>query len=135
MPDHAFTELQGRLVREGVASIHIARMLTELQDHYDDLRNEGRGRGMTEAEAAEYACGQIGDQRLLAERITASNVDDKHNAWFASVLLPVACHLLSPSPAGHSSTSVVMRWGASFMLGALVTGFILLAMQLSIALT
>lgn len=135
MPDHVFTELQCRLVKDGVASMHVARMLTELQDHYDDLCSEGRSRGMTDAEAAEYACAQIGEQRLLAERITASNTDGKHNAWFASVLLPVACHLLSPTPAGHSSTGVVMRWGASFMLGALVTGGILLAMQLSIALT
>lgn len=135
MPDHEFSELQSHLAKKGVASLHIARMLTELQDHYDDLFIEAQQRGMSCHEAAQHAKEQIGDQRLLADRISSSGNAYRPAAWLAGVYLPLACSFLTPSAAGTAAGAMVMRWGASFMLGALVTAGILLAMQLSIALT
>ena len=41
MPEYDFTALRLRLLQGGVSPKHVSRILTELNDHFEDLTQEG----------------------------------------------------------------------------------------------
>jgi len=144
MPENektGFNALKDELLGAGVAPRHVRRIVTELEDHAEDLRREARENGMHDRDAGDFAMQRIGDQRQIAHQMLASA---DLRAWVyryprvARVWLPVAYALLLPAfPvfAGIANPGIVLRWGAALMLGAGITAGMMLALQLAIATT
>lgn len=131
MHDRAFDELERTLRESGVAPRHVRRMVVELYDHLDDLRQAAIARGCDPMEAHTSALRRIGDQRVLVRKVLEcpelKSWDHRHPR-VALLYYPVAYVLLLPM------TPVIVRWGTALMLSATITAAMLLAMQLSIAL-
>ena len=141
MHKHAFQELRSHLLKSGIAPGHVRRITSELSDHLEDLRPEALDSKLTADEAEAYALGQLGDQRVIAQRILEHT---ELKTWvyryprIACIYLPIAYALLLPaSPvfAGMANPSIVVRWGAALMLGGVITAAMFLGMQLAIVLT
>lgn len=143
MPDNnlRFDTLRSELLESGVAPRHVRRIVSELDDHAEDLRAEAVAQGMSAAEASELAMQRIGDQQHIAERILECT---DLRTWIyryprvARVYLPCAYALLLPALpvfAGIAHPGIVLRWSAALMLGAGVTAGMLLILQLAIAVT
>jgi hypothetical protein len=144
MPDNeqsGFSVLKNELLRAGVAPRHVRRIVSELEDHVDDLQHEARELGIYDSEALGFAMRRIGDQRQIARRMLAST---DLRAWIyrypriARIYLPVAYALLLPAfPvfAGLANPGIVLRWGAALMLSAGITAGMMLVLQLAIATT
>ena len=141
MFEEQFHPLKSRLLESGVAPKHVRRIVTELNDHFDDLVDEALADGASETEAAETAAARIGEPSCIADRILET---PELRTWIyryprvARIYLPVAYALLLPAApvfAGLANPGVVMRWGAALMLSAGVTAAMLLSMQLAIVLT
>ena len=140
MRDLDFRMLGRKLMQAGIAPGDVQRMLLELRDHVDDLRDEAISSGLNPREAQAEALQRIGDPDTLA-RTVAGNANLQ--TWLsrypvaARFLLPVACYLLltdSKYLTDGSNASLIVRWSAALTLSAVVTGAMLLAMQLSIVL-
>lgn len=140
MRDQTFADLRKFLLESGVAPRHVRRMLAELHDHLDDLRQEAIENGCHGVAADDRALRKIGDQQLLARKIleiSALRTWVYRYPGIARIYYPIAYVLLLPiAPvfAGVARASLVARWGAALMLSATVTAAMLLGMQLSIAL-
>lgn len=141
MPEHTFRYLRNELQDAGIAPRHVRRIVSELEDHLEDLRDEARMLGQTAEEASRYAICRIGDQKAIAERMLDA---PELRTWIyryprvARLYLPVAYVLLLPAApliAGFANPGIVFRWGAALMLSAAVTAAMFLSMQLAIALT
>ena len=139
MRDQTFDEMRRSLLESGVASRHVRRMLAELQDHLDDLRQEAIESGCDAVAADNMALRKIGDRQLLARKILER---PELRTWayryprIARMYYPLAYVLLLPTApvfTGVAKASLVARWGAALLLGATVTAAMLLGMQLSIA--
>jgi hypothetical protein len=141
MHKHAFQELRSHLLKSGISPGHVRRITSELRDHVEDLRLEALDSKLTADEAEAYALGQIGDQRIIAQRIpehTESKTWVYRYPRIACIYLPIAYALLllaSPDFAGMANPSIVVRWGAALMLGGVITAAMFLGMQLAIILT
>ena len=140
MRDHTFRELRCSMQNSGVAPRHIRRMVLELHDHLDDLKQEAVANGCDPFQAHARAVREIGDQKILARKILEHS---ELKTWVyryprvARLYYPVAYVLLLPAApvfAGVARASMIARWGAALMLSATVTAAMFLAMQLSIAL-
>ena len=140
MGDKRFGPLQRRLLQSGVAPRHVRRLLVELDDHFDDLRQAAIEEGCDPFAAHDRALQGIGDQQQLAKQITGMS---ELRTWVyrfprvARIYYPFAYVLLLPAApvfAGLAHASILVRWGAALFLSASVTGAMLLIMQLSIAL-
>lgn len=136
----AFPELKDRLVESGVAARHIRRIISELDDHVEDLYMEARTDGLAREQAMASAIQRIGDQSRIADAIVA---DPAVRAWvyryprIARIYLPFAYVLLLPALpvfAGIANPGVVLRWATALTLSAGVTAAILLFMQFAIVL-
>lgn len=141
MHKHSFKELQSHLLESGIAARHVRRITAELSDHLEDLRLEALESRLTADEADAYALEQLGDQKVIAQRILQHT---ELMTWIyryprvACVYLPIAYALLLPaSPvfAGMANPAIVVRWGAALMLGGAITAAMFLGMQLAIVLT
>ena len=136
-----FTALETDLLQAGGAPRHVNRIVSELEDHVIDLRDEALERGMSENDARAFAMRRIGDQGDIAARMVAV---PNMRAWIyryprvARLYLPVAYALLLPAfPvfAGIANAGMVLRWTAALMLSAGVTASMMLILQLAIAVT
>ena len=141
MHRQSFDELRSQLLESGIAPKHVRRITSELHDHLEDLKLEARENGLPNHEAESYAINQLGDQKIIAERILEHSEFKK---WIyryprvARIYLPVAYVLVLPAApifAGMANPSIVVRWSAALMLGGVVTAGMFLMMQLSIVLT
>ena len=139
--NNGFTALETDLLQAGVAARHVRRIVSELEDHAIDLRDEALQRGMSETDARDFAMRRIGDQGEIAARMVA--ITDLR-AWIyrypriARLYLPVAYALLLPAfPffAGIANAGIVLRWTAALMLSAGFTASMMLMLQLAIAVT
>jgi hypothetical protein len=113
----------------------------ELEDHFEDLRDEALASGLDHGEAVRASLDRLGKQQDIAERML-SNVNLK--TWIyryprlARFYLPVAYFLVLPAApviAGMANPAKLVRWGAALMMSAGVTAAMLLCMQLAIVLT
>ena len=136
-----FARLENRLFESGVAPRHVRRIVMELEDHLEDLRNEALAGGLDSDEALSASLDRLGSQEAIAERML-SEVELK--AWIyryprlARLYLPVAYFLVLPAApvfAGMADPGKVVRWGAALMMSAGITAAMLLCMQLAIMLT
>jgi hypothetical protein len=127
--------LRRHLLSAGVAPRHVKRTVDELNEHLHDIRDEAGD--LSEADALH----RIGEARSIAAEIVAR---PELKIWIyrypkiAKIYLPFAYFLLLPiAPlfAGAAHASIIVRWGASLFLAAVVTAATLLVMQLSITLT
>ena len=139
MDNQTFGALRKPLLESGVAPRHVRRMLAELHDHLDDLRQEAIENGDDSVAANDRALRKIGDQRLLARKILEQ---PELRTWayryprIARIYYPLAYVLLLPAApvfSGAAKASLVARWGAAMLLSATLTAAMLLGMQLSIA--
>src|SRR5450631_4055061 len=66
----SFHELRERLLRAGVAPRHVRRYLTELGDHFADLRAEEERAGRNGADAESAAIARLGSVEDLSKAMT-----------------------------------------------------------------
>jgi hypothetical protein len=66
-----FEPLRERLLRAGVAPVHVRRYLRELSEHYADLSQEEQEAGRSPAEAQAAARARLGGDQALAEAMLA----------------------------------------------------------------
>ena len=140
MGDSTFGDLRRTLLDSGVAPRHVRRLILELHDHCDDLRNEALADGCDPLAATARAMRRMGDPQLLARKIIGMA---ELRTWafryprIARVYYPIAYVLLLPAApvfAGMARASMLARWGTALLLSATVTTAMFLGMQLSIAL-
>lgn len=132
--------MRDEMLRNGVSARVVARAIAELDEHYTDLETEGLSRGMTPADAADFAALQLGHPETLISQVSQR---PELRSWMfrypriARVLLPVAWLVLQPVRpvfAGVEHFSSIVRWSACLLLSALVTATMMLVMQLSLTL-
>lgn len=130
-----FTGLRRHLLNHGVSPRHVARIVLELDDHLQDIRADAADLAETDAMR------RLGDLRIIANQVIAR---PELKLWIyrypriARIYMPLAYLLLLPAAplfAGAAHASLMVRWGASLVLGAALTAATLLVMQLSITLT
>ena len=145
MRERDLAVLRTSLLRSGVAPRRVRRLLRELGDHIEDLEHEAAALGMSVADARELALERIGDQQALAACISEQT---ELKTWIyrhprlARVCLPLAYALVLPAipvmtgvNKASDKASVIARWGACLVLGALATYVMLYMMQLALTLT
>ena len=140
MPDSNLKEFEQYLLRAGVIPSQARRFTTEIAEHLDDLQADAIAEGQSASEAAATARQNMGDMRSIAEDIVNR---PELKCWVcrypraAGLILPLTYFVLLPiTPlfAGVARAPQILRWGVCLMLGAIITGAMFLAMQLSIAL-
>ena len=67
MPKYDFSALRMRLIQGGISPKHVGRILTELKDHFDDLKREGIDRGQSAADAEREAMARLGSEDAIVE--------------------------------------------------------------------
>jgi hypothetical protein len=71
MPDFV-QQLRGRLLKLGCPMARIDRLVREVADHREDLKQAGLAEGLSEADAEARADGSLGDPLVLAEQTMMS---------------------------------------------------------------
>jgi len=66
LPDY-IEQLRGRLLKLGCPIRHTRRLVREVGDHREDLKQAGLAEGLSEAEAEAQADASLGDPLVLAE--------------------------------------------------------------------
>ena len=140
MRDPDVRQLGQDLMQAGVAPGNVQRMLLEIRDHVDDLRDEAIACGASPRDAHAEALERIGDPYALTHAV-AKNANLQtwmtRHSQLGRLCLPLACYLFLSSDdalvTDGSNASLIVRWGAALTLSAAVTGAMLLIMQLSIA--
>jgi len=138
MPDNPFCALECELLEAGISPRQVRRIVMELEDHVEDLREEALAGGMSFNEATDFARRRIGHQAHIAERVLST---PELRPWiyryprFARLYLPLAYVLLLPAAPVFANPGRVFRWSAALMLSAAVTATMMLCMQLAIALS
>jgi hypothetical protein len=92
MAANRFAALAERLLREGVAPRHVARLVLELRAHFEDLVAEARAGGLSLPESESRAAARLGTDEVLAASILARpelRSWARQRPWLAFVLLPL----------------------------------------------
>jgi hypothetical protein len=131
-----FEAFEASLLRHGIAPRHAERATGEVRDHFDDLVEELRSRGIADAQdKAALALGSVEDI------VAAMNERRELKTWafryprMALVVYPLACVAALPAApviAGISNAPILARWGASLVAAGAVTAALLLLLQLAI---
>lgn len=141
MPEPNFDMLRDHLLKSGVASRHVVRMISELSDHCEDLATEAMRQGLSREAAKVDAMDRIGDASTIAQHVLDR---PELRCWnhryprLARILMPLACVLISPTAPIHAGVAyapVIGRWCACLMASGVITATMLLAMQLAIAIS
>jgi len=68
MPKETFLSgLSARMARLGWPTRHVRRIMQEVTDHWNELEQEGRERGLDQAAASDFAWQRLGDPRALVD--------------------------------------------------------------------
>ena len=140
MPEPNFENLHCHLLNAGVSPRFVRRTLTELRDHYDDLKLDIVGQGVSVQEAAHIAGRQLGKLDVIAAQVTSRKELRRWSYRYplmGRLALPLLCVValpIAPLMAGANHAQALVRWGAILMLSAFITASLFLAMQLSISL-
>ena len=141
MPRADLDILRDRLLHSGIAPRYVARAVSELGDHFEDVESEAAEHGAARETAIAQAAERIGAMEYIAQQYVSR---PEMKSWpyrhprLARVLLPMAYVLLLPAMpiyTGIKYAPFIGKWCASFVLGGLVTVALLLLMQMSIVLT
>ena len=93
MARQQFLRLGLRLLEGGVAYRHVRRYVTELKDHYEDLKAESLARGSNADQAEAEAGSRLGDPERLAEeklrQALPESPDDRRTGFVAG--MPADC--------------------------------------------
>ncbi len=135
-----FNALTNELLKSGITPRHAHRTVNELRDHYDDLVDAAVDDGANSKSARRIASNQLGSMKHFVADM-ASHRELKTWSFryprLAVVLYPLACLAVLPGMpvfAGIAHRTALMRWGTCLLAAALVTGMMLLILQLSIIL-
>lgn len=127
-----------RLQQAGVAPGHVARLATELSDHFDDLETEAIRNGLSRGDAKAEAINKLGDLDTIAEHVLSH---PGLKSWphrfprLARIILPIAYCLALPAVpiyAGLAHSSSVGRWFACLIISGMITSGMLFVMQIAI---
>ena len=138
MPDRDFDRLRTKLLKSGVVPRHVARLVSELSEHFDDLECEGIQQGLAPQAASAHAEASIGSTSDIVEQVLRQ---PELRGWpyryprLARILLPIIYVTLLPAApifAGVAYAPAIGRWLACFVLSGLVTATMMLVMQISI---
>jgi hypothetical protein len=139
MREPDFDEMDRQMLVAGVSPRVVQRTVGELRDHYEDLRSELLGQGVSVERAAHVASQQLGDLDRIA-RQAASKPELRRWSYrypalgrFALPFLCVAALPVAPLIAGVQHAHTLVRWGAILTLSALITASLFLAMQTAIS--
>ena len=141
MHDIDLSQLQSRLLRSGVAPRHVQRTVTELQDHFDDLVEQGLAGGADRLAARAAARELLGSFDDIADAVRAR---PELRSWafrhprMAAVVYPLTCLAVLPAAPvfiGYAHASLIARWLACLLLSGLVTAGMFLTLQLLITLS
>ncbi|HNP35200.1 MAG TPA: hypothetical protein PKK10_05060 [Woeseiaceae bacterium] len=140
MPDPDFKELAHELLVSGFGPQRVQRLVSELEDHYDDLVQAALASGTDIAAAKASAQSSLGELRQVAVAMQ-EQPDLKCWAWHwprvASILYPLAFIAVLPAVpliVGARHAHEIMRWAGCMLLGATVTALMFLTLQLAITL-
>ena len=132
--------LRSRLLDSGIAPHVVARAVSELRDHFDDIESEAAETGLSREAAGILAAERLGAIETIARQYLGK---PELLCWFyryprlARLVLPLAYALLLPVlpvHAGIRHAPTMGKWCASLLLGGLVTMAMLLIMQVTIML-
>ncbi len=133
-----FQALSERMIDAGIAPRYARRAVSEMRDHYEDLLEAGREKGLQHDAAQERALRELGQFDDLVQQMASR---PELRSWAsryprtAIVVYPLACLAALPAvpvTAGIANASLLARWGASLVAAGLVTAGMLLILQLSI---
>ena len=139
MPPNPYQDLGRRLRRAGLSRYWAERMAGEIQDHYDDIVAAARARGYDRQQADRLAAQELGCSANLVGEAAA----------FTRLLRPTARLQAVSRVLGLGGTAglqialdrpstpleLACRVGVASVAGALVTGGLLFALQVSIQLS
>ena len=112
-----YRSLATRLLRGGIAPRRVRRLVAELRDHFEDLRNDALADGMTETEAASRATARLGsEQRVASEMLARPELRSWAARWPWAIygLLPP---LLRPRrPVAWLGIAMVFKWKISGLI-------------------
>jgi hypothetical protein len=141
MRDSDRSSFETELARAGLGPRDVRRTVQELDDHYADIVAQGIADGL-DAEAADaMARLQLGSPQQVANAVRLRpelHGWARRHPYLALLVYPLTCLALLPAMpvlAGVAHAPQLGRWAASIVLGGLVTGSMLLALQLAIVLT
>ena len=138
MRNRDLLSLRDRLLRSGVVPDIAERAVQELGEHYDDLVADLEAGGASSEQARRRAAAAIGRLDHVAHAME-SRAELKTWAYrypyIALVLYPLGCAAALPAApliASAAHAPHIARWGASLLGAGLLTGALLLLLQLSI---
>ena len=141
MPRPDFDSFESDLRYGGVAPRHVARVRSELNDHFDDLVEDALDKGIEISAAERLACDSLGDLQEIAvdlrSRPELSSWSFRHPG-LAIIAYPIMCFAVIPAApviAGLANAPMLARWFVCSLLGGLVTAAMMLFMQLTITLS
>lgn len=133
MAESLFSNLAHRLLKGGVAPKHVRRTISELSDHFADIKAEALLRGLSETEATQEATKRIGSQEAIVADILAK---PELKSWAAR--WPWAVFTLGPVLLGISFLVAVLllfvsitKWWRVLLPDLVVTEASLAAMRVS----
>ncbi len=139
MPRPNLSGLRSELLGSGISARHVQRAVSELGDHFDDLVAASVSEGIARIEAEQQAMDALGDLYYVKDAMR-QQPELKSWAWnhprLAMLIYPLACVAALPAVpvlAGVHHAPVIARWTACFVIGAFVTAFMFLVLQLSIS--
>jgi hypothetical protein len=134
------SHLRSRLLRWGVAPRHVRRTVVELEDHFDDLVEQGMDSGLDRLAALESARTALGDLDDIANAVRAQ---PELRSWafryprIAAFVYPLTCVALLPAApvfVGFAHADLIVRWIVCLLLSALITTGMFLFLQIAITL-
>lgn len=138
MPERDFRSLELRLLEGGITPNHARRIADELAEHWHDLCEEARHRGLAVDAVSRYADERMGSEPEIAAVVLAHR-DLKTWVYrypgLALVALPIAWVSLLPAVpvmAGVNRAPLIARWGACLVLSGLFTTALMLTLYLAI---
>lgn len=135
------TELRSRLLRSGLAPRQVRRTILELEDHYDDLVEEGLDQGLDRLAARDKARAALGDSTAIVDEVRSR---PELQSWafryprLAAVVYPLTYLALLPAAPvfiGYAHAALIARWIACLLVSGLVTAGMFLFLQLAITLS
>jgi hypothetical protein len=127
LAERHFAQLEGALLRGGVAVRHVRRVVAELEDHWSTLVDDALRRGSSERDAHAEARRMMGTDAVLLDRYAART---ELRAWSCRrpaiwfTLMPLACYL-----AVSLATMTFMLLSVQLMSGLLRTAVIPVAIS------
>jgi len=141
MPRPDVTALRNKLLQAGISPTYVRRTVRELNDHFEDLVDEGLDAGRDRDAAERQALQSLGAMSNVAAAMR-DQPQLKSWAWrwprIAVVIYPLACVAalpVVPIVAGVQHAESITRWGLGLVLAAFVTATMFLVLQLAITLT